>query len=607
MDTLLQHEHSINTLLRKGESVGYRTLMDLRLSRAHISQTKRHFIEYLNELNRAYRIENILPLDSLHLARGYNFCYSELGMHSKALEFLVLSHKLAERLDQESLIIKWGELASIHYKIREYQKAIEYEKRHLDTYPIEKTEHNGASHYNNIGLYFLRLNQIDSAGWYFDYALSQFNQFEKRNPPHLTSRYPAYFKGIISGSKARIEMKNGDFQNAVPLIKQNIKGSLSYGDLNNVGTAWLNLTHCYLQLGETALAQQALDSAIQYVPDAGNFELWFGLMRQKSAVQFAMGNYREAYRTIESARAKSDSIKTAKEVLVSKALATSIREEEFRENLKEASARSLQIQQERNTVLIFASVITLLLALLVYYYVQLLKRNQKLDAQKSIIADNLKEKELLLKEIHHRVKNNLQIVSNILAFQNHSSDDLSVKEATIDGQNRLSSMTLVHKKLYETNDFKEIGFQSYLEDLSRELQTAFAIKNKAISIHIEAQNIFFKIDTAIPLGLITTELITNAYKYGFANKTEGRIDITLKHLDHLTYTLSVADNGMGVTAAPAFNKPSLGLELVDGLAWQLDGHVGTSESPTGGTCFTVTFKDNIKHHGQPSKNPYRRR
>ena len=164
MDTLLQHEHSINTLLRKGESVGYRTLMDLRLSRAHISQTKRHFIEYLNELNRAYRIENILPLDSLHLARGYNFCYSELGMHSKALEFLVLSHKLAERLDQESLIIKWGELASIHYKIREYQKAIEYEKRHLDTYPIEKTEHNGASHYNNIGLYFLRLNQIDSAG-----------------------------------------------------------------------------------------------------------------------------------------------------------------------------------------------------------------------------------------------------------------------------------------------------------------------------------------------------------------------------------------------------------------------------------------------------------
>jgi two-component sensor histidine kinase len=209
-------------------------------------------------------------------------------------------------------------------------------------------------------------------------------------------------------------------------------------------------------------------------------------------------------------------------------------------------------------------------------------------------AQNLKEKEILLKEIHHRVKNNLQVISSLLNLQAGSISDNATKAIVLESQSRVKSMALIHQLLYESEQFSSIDFSKYLHQLMATLHGTFRNPNQKILYTIHAENIFLDIDRAVPLGLITNELVTNAYKYAFENIEEGIIEIDIKNTGKENYIFKISDNGKGLPDSFIPEQSvTLGLKLVKLLTTQIDGKLEINKN--NGATIVITFLDTPKN------------
>jgi two-component sensor histidine kinase len=201
---------------------------------------------------------------------------------------------------------------------------------------------------------------------------------------------------------------------------------------------------------------------------------------------------------------------------------------------------------------------------------------------------SLQEKEVLLKEIHHRVKNNLQVISSLLNLQSAHVEDPQATEIFQDSQNRIRSMALVHEKLYQSQDLARVDLAEYIRNLATYLFRAYSANATGVTLDIQADDVFLTIDTAVPCGLILNELISNALKHAFPDGQAGEICVKLHANGDHQVTLSVADTGVGLPKDLDLNTTtSLGLQLVHTLADQLDGHIELNG--TRGTEFNITF------------------
>lgn len=200
------------------------------------------------------------------------------------------------------------------------------------------------------------------------------------------------------------------------------------------------------------------------------------------------------------------------------------------------------------------------------------------------IQKSLEEKEILLKEIHHRVKNNLQIIISLLNLQSYRIQDKEARQAFENSKQRVYSMALVHEKLYRSQNFANIQFDDYVKTMTTEIIRASADFGR-IRLDLQIEPIELSIDLAIPFGLIINELMTNAIKYAFPDGTEGKIQIGF-HSRKNQYTLTVMDNGIGLPDDVYFQKKgSLGMQLVHILTEQIGGSIEISRE--GGTRFTI--------------------
>jgi|GEM_PF-1068804 len=206
------------------------------------------------------------------------------------------------------------------------------------------------------------------------------------------------------------------------------------------------------------------------------------------------------------------------------------------------------------------------------------------------IAASLHEKEILLKEIHHRVKNNLQVISSLLKLQSGYTKDDQAIAMFKDSQNRIRSMALIHEKLYQSQDLARINFSEYVQSLAAELLRSYRMGRNAIALNIEIDEIALNIDTAIPCGLLINELVSNALKHAFKNKDKGEICIQLQPDRDSHFILSVSDNGIGFPQDLDFrDTESLGLQLVCTLTEQLEGTVELNSHH--GTTFNILFQE----------------
>ena len=226
---------------------------------------------------------------------------------------------------------------------------------------------------------------------------------------------------------------------------------------------------------------------------------------------------------------------------------------------------------------------------------ELQEANKQLEAEigerqrtQEQIQATLEEREILLKEIHHRVKNNLQLIASLLSMQARRISDPATLEVFADSQSRVHSMALIHERLYKSESLAEIDFGVYVRALANDLLPSHAAHPESIRLDIDVVDIALDLDTAVPCGLIVNELVTNALKYAFPDGREGSIHIGFAHPESI-FVLVVRDDGVGVPKDLDLQQTtSLGLRLVRILTEQLEGEISFNTNHQG-TEVVITF------------------
>ncbi len=204
------------------------------------------------------------------------------------------------------------------------------------------------------------------------------------------------------------------------------------------------------------------------------------------------------------------------------------------------------------------------------------------------LADSLKEKEVLLKEVHHRVKNNLQVISSILNLQSSYVKEESILNILRESQNRIKSMSFIHESLYQSNDFSQINFSEYVISLSKNLVHSYGVFDNFVKLELQVENVSLNLDQSIPCGLLINELVSNALKYGFPDKKKGTITIELFEKNEYLH-LMVKDDGVGMPSTINYKETdTLGLQLVMTLVEQIGGTIKLEN--VAGTEYTLIFK-----------------
>ncbi|MCC6460360.1 MAG: sensor histidine kinase, partial [Saprospiraceae bacterium] len=288
-------------------------------------------------------------------------------------------------------------------------------------------------------------------------------------------------------------------------------------------------------------------------------------------------DYRSALQYQKKARQLRDSLSSTESDLAMSELRT-----RFETEQKEAtiSAQQAQLAQQR-TVQWLGFGMAGLLAVLAFNFYRNAAARQKSNA---LLAAKNAENELLLKEIHHRVKNNLEIVSSLLALQSAQIDDPGIRDAMQEGQNRVQSIGIVHQKLYQRDQLAAIEMKDYFLNLSESILDSFGAEGR-VRVECAMEQLDLDIDTAVPLGLIVNELLTNTLKYAFPDGRAGAVRIRLVKQASGVLHLEVADNGVGKSALA--QGTGFGSQLVALLTRQLGGSM--REENAGGTTFIFDF------------------
>lgn len=256
--------------------------------------------------------------------------------------------------------------------------------------------------------------------------------------------------------------------------------------------------------------------------------------------------------------------------------------------------RIAQANRARNITLAGGALLLIIVGLLYNGYRHKQRTNKKLETHQAAIAEQnhylrhlIKEKEWLLKEIHHRVKNNLQIVMSLLNSQSVYIDNESARTAIHDSQHRVHAMSLIHQKLYNTENLSSIDMSLYIRELASYLADSFNTGQR-IRFELAIEPLEMDVSQAVPLGLILNEAITNSIKYAFPYDREGIIKITLSNTSNSQYLLDISDNGIGISSHLKNKKAgSLGMSLMAGLSEDLDGSFSMEDN--NGTMIRISF------------------
>jgi two-component sensor histidine kinase len=253
--------------------------------------------------------------------------------------------------------------------------------------------------------------------------------------------------------------------------------------------------------------------------------------------------------------------------------------QQFEAELNDQNSNTIWVQYFLNPIMVEGQVQEL--SCLAYHIT-----DRKLDQME--LMRSLHEKEVLLKEVHHRVKNNLQIISSIFSLQTaHVGEDARIQDLLRDSRDRIRSMAFIHESIYQTKDLDSVDLAEYIEGLGRNLMLSYSLTGK-IELITELAPVSLPLDQAIPCGLILNELISNALKHAFPDEQKGSIHILLRE-EEGRITIALKDNGVGVPKG--FDRQrdgNLGLELVHTLVEQLDGTLGMDT--TQGVSYLLTFE-----------------
>lgn len=547
--------------------------------------------------NALYKEQVDLPLESKRILLDLiDNNYAKLGLYDR--QFEVRNEK--EELGLSDKVVFYD----IYSNLGLHRKAMDdYIKDMLKT--LSEDDYYGqAAYQNNVGTYLLLDMSTPTALTYYKKAEGFINVYLNdisRAKTEEEIRKGQLLKGIIEGNigKCYALLKEYDtgisfLQNSIAAIETYNLGKFSSDLVENT----LELADCYLQKEKYNDAKELLLKIVAPVKVENTIRR-NGLL---AAYYDRIGDYKNSVEYLKRNVRIKDSLNRNESSMKKQQLAAVAGQEiEYSKKMMEEQKLDLErsktelLAKEERIHIVFISLIFILIGFagLVYAYLKSIKNQRLIEEQKMIIEASLIEKDSLLKEIHHRVKNNLQMVSSLLSLQSKNTRSKAAIQALEEGKSRVKAMALIHQKLYQNDDLSVIEMQGYIESLVNSVQAVYKKGGHNIKINIDAEGVELDIDRAIPFGLILNELVSNSFKYAFpdekADNGNGKIYIHLSKSAELGY-FEYSDNGVGLPAdKEPFTDSSMGIRLINRLVNQLQSILNIDKSGEG-VRFWFNFK-----------------
>lgn len=540
--------HLINNSITKNERLSYlRTLAGALNNIGFIYDDKGEVVNALDYYHKSLKIREKIN-DKHGIAETFNnigIIYINQGDLDRALEYYQKSLAVKETLnDKKSLATTLNNIGAIYRNKQNINLAFRYYNKSLALRQSINDKVGIAVSLSNIGSVYKAENKLDSALYFYLESLKIREEINDK---------PGLIKIHTNISDLEFELKNIESAKMHGLLSLNLAKELGLIEGIRNSAKFLSDIYKYEKKWEQAFTMQEL--YYQMKDSIRNTSTELSAIKQQSQYDLE--------------RAAKEN-----ELLV-----------------KENDIQQLKTMRNRILAIFFivAFIFTLIIVLYIYRgYRKKVVINELLEIQKNEAQRKNEEKNMMLKEIHHRVKNSLQVVSSLIRLQANEVDDERIEKMFEETQNRVLSIARLHEQMYNSENLKEINIKTHFTPLIKDLVKDYNMGVK-INLNIDLPNVEMSSKTLIPLGLIINEMISNSLKYAFDGKTEGNISVEIKPITAIMYEMTIGDNGVGMPKDFDFeNSTSLGTQLIHIFTEQLNGTIKRLEKE--GTFFKIEFE-----------------
>ncbi len=521
---------------------------------------------------------------------------SEIGEFAEALLYFKEVLRIQEHLNNQNEIADtYLQIGIVHNRLGNPDLALNNYGRTVEV--SQKIDYHAgqAAAYNQIGNLERDKGNLNQAlGWY-----EKSIEYWKKSEDQLNSSETYNNIGTIY-------LLQNDAEKALEFFFKSAQTKIEYKDSWSLTRTYINMSEAYDKLGDTDKALGYLELAKNLANLSNDTENLLHIYMGFGKYESQLGNHEDATEYLKKYIELSNSLEDSKKSLMISVLSAKYEHERHINEIqiladknaelneqKEKINKEKQLSSKQNKFLILLSVLLVVMVIVAISKAYSSRRSaRKLVATNEMLTKTLiskEEKETLIKEIHHRVKNNLQIIKSLIRLQMVAADDEKVNTILNEFELRVSSMALVHEELYKSKDLTKVSVQTYLEGLVTDLVDAYKV-GQEIETDINIEVTTMGVNTLIPLGLLVNEIISNAIKHGLKERVKGKITCIIQYDDYDQYKMFIGDDGKGFPDNFNLeNETTLGLELIQALSEQLEGEIKVVNE--NGAYYEIRFKN----------------
>jgi two-component system, sensor histidine kinase PdtaS len=542
----------------------YRRLSD-------ISRSLQHYDEGI-AVAKKYKNDPVLGVLYMNKANSLN----EAARYDEAIDMHLLSIRIKEKIkDERGLMQSYNNIALVYMRTSENDASIAYFRKANQLAKQFNNKTTLGYNYVNLATLYAGIRQKDSVAYFYEQALAAFNETGEKPAQALV--FHNYGNFLLEQNK--LDQSEEMLRHALEIRKET-KSPYDIASTMNVLGALLTRKGKMKEAEEYLLQSLALLKG-----ENGNREK--DLYKYLSQHYKAVGDFEEAYKYQASYISMEDTLVNENEV-ANMLKAQSVYEVEKKDaqlalERKENELQTTRVSKKNQQIVFLGAALGMALLLCVLVFMSYRRKQQHAVA----LQQKNTQIETLIRELHHRVKNNLQVVSGLLSLQSRRLEDDKAKQAMEEGRTRVDAMAMIHQRLYMDKDLAAVDIEDYLRSLSHSLANSFGYEEEHVQTKVKLPARSLDIDMAIPIGLIVNELVTNAFKHAFRHVNDPRVHISLEKISDGSMQLKIADNGKGLDDNQDASG-SFGMKLVQTLVKQLNGSLQVSQD--NGTVYNIQIR-----------------
>ena len=532
---------------------------------------------FQQELVLRKKIKNKYKLAKLYGNIGLS--YLNQGDYPNSLDFLFKALKLNERLKHKpGILVNLGNIGIVYDYLGEFDKSLEFYEKTLELAKLLKQKHSISTQYGNIGIIHSRLKNYEKAREYFHDAIkidSNLNDVQ------------AICRNLGNIGQTYVEI--GDYEKALKFNFQSLEISQNNKLKFYEAVNYANLGNVFIEMKKFKEAEESLLKGIDISREINSRDLSMSILDLLSYNFESAGHFEKAFDFYRQYIALRDSIYNEQNTAEKTAIELNYQFEKQNDaqqsgHLKERQKLIMdkKIQSQWNIFLLICTILVIFLLFFAFRAYRIKKKHAYL------LSEEDKRKEIMLEEVHHRINNNLQIISSLLSLQASSVNDEKLNTYLTQSQSRIQSLAALHNLLNHSTTPLQVDIKDYLQELIKFHEDLGDNKKNHITYNLDLQSLLVSTKIAVPVALIVNELITNSIKYAFPVR-DGEITLSLLPIDEVRgkWKIIISDNGIGLPDKENYRKESLGLRLVGILCQQIGASILSDVK--NGTEYQLTF------------------